>query len=353
MLDSFLLLLKDIFYRFLGKQRCALFSNQYVELYMIDQYRDIFEQNYMLTKTTPDGFVTFANKKFLESYGLTERCIVGKSQELIRCNNMTEEQFDIMWDRIKKNQIWTGVLPYDTADGTTRWNVINVFPIVGKNGKIKEYVVLRSDITKVIELEHQMESEQSEMLITLGGLVESKDGDLRDHIERVSEYSYVLGKGFGLTDTECNLLKKASPMHDVGKIGIPDEILNAPRKLSDEEFEKMKEHTTIGWNIFKGSKMGLLQVASKIAHEHHEKWDGTGYPLGLKGEQISIYGRITALADVIDALSIRRVYKEPWTLDQIEEYLIENKGKIFDPNLVDVYFRNRDKFIEIMKKHYD
>lgn len=188
------------------------------------------------------------------------------------------------------------------------------------------------------------------MIITLGAVIEGKDGELKEHIERVSEYSFILAEAYGLSKKDCENIRIASPLHDAGKIGIPDEILNAPRKLTDKEFNIIKMHPEIGYNLFKDSSLELLKVSSAISREHHEKWDGSGYPRGLKGEDISICGRITALADVFDALSINRVYKKAWSLEKIEELLAAERGKHFDPALVDLYFENRDKFLEIMKK---
>ena len=146
------------------------------------------------------------------------------------------------------------------------------------------------------------------------------------------------------------IIKYASPMHDIGKIGIPDSILNKPGKLTYEEFEIMKEHANIGYEMLKNSNRPILQTSAIVANEHHEKWDGTGYPNGLAGENIHIFGRITAIADVFDALGSERVYKRAWTLDKILELFEEQKGKHFDPNLINLFFDNLDEFLEIRNK---
>jgi response regulator RpfG family c-di-GMP phosphodiesterase len=139
-------------------------------------------------------------------------------------------------------------------------------------------------------------------------------------------------------------------MHDIGKIGIPDSVLPKPGKLTAEEFEVMKEHARIGSDIFKKSKRPLMQTASIIAHEHHEKWNGSGYPRGLSGENIHIYGRITALVDVFDALSCERVYKKAWPMEKIIDLIREERGKHFDPKLVDIFIENLDQFMEISRE---
>jgi len=145
----------------------------------------------------------------------------------------------------------------------------------------------------------------------------------------------------------------ASPMHDIGKVGIPDAILNAPRKLSFDEFEIMKTHASLGYDMLKSSNKPILQAAAIVANEHHEKFDGSGYPNGTSGEDIHIYGRITAVADVFDALGSERVYKKAWELDRILELFKEESGKHFDPKLVQLFMDNLDIFLEIRDKFKD
>jgi len=142
-------------------------------------------------------------------------------------------------------------------------------------------------------------------------------------------------------------------MHDIGKIGIPESIINKPGKLTSEEFEIIKTHTLIGHDILKGSDRSILKAATIIAEEHHEKWDGSGYPKGLKGENIHIYGRITAIADVFDALDHKRAYKMPWSLEDIKNFFIENKETHFEPRLVDILINNIDEFTDIRDLYPD
>ena len=158
---------------------------------------------------------------------------------------------------------------------------------------------------------------------------------------------------YGLGEAEAELLKIASPMHDIGKIGIPDAILNKPAKFTPEEFEIMKNHAVIGYNMLQGSDRKLLKTSATIAYEHHEKWDGSGYPRGLKGQDIHIYGRITAIADVFDALGSDRCYKKAWELDRILNLFKEEKGRHFDPVLIDLFFENLDKFLAIRDTYKD
>ncbi len=142
-------------------------------------------------------------------------------------------------------------------------------------------------------------------------------------------------------------------MHDIGKVGIPDHILKKPGKLTDTEFDIMKSHAEIGYNILKDSKRDILKAAALISLTHHEKYDGTGYPRGLKGFDIHIYGRITAIADVFDALGSDRIYKKAWEDEKIFKLLKEGKGKHFDPLLVDLFMNNIDIFLEIRNNYKD
>ena len=145
----------------------------------------------------------------------------------------------------------------------------------------------------------------------------------------------------------------SSPMHDIGKVGIPDSILNKNGKLDSAEWEVMKTHAQIGYEILRTSKREILQAAAIVSYTHHERWDGSGYPLGLKGEDIHIFGRITAIADVFDALTSERVYKKAWSLEEVLKLFNEEKGKHFDPNLIDVFMNNLDDILEIKEKFKD
>ncbi|MDF1876330.1 HD domain-containing protein [Sulfurimonas sp. SAG-AH-194-L11] len=191
---------------------------------------------------------------------------------------------------------------------------------------------------------------QREIIATMGAIGETRSKETGAHVLRVAEYSHRLALLSGLNLEEADELKMASPMHDIGKVGIEDAILNKPSKLTDDEFLKMKEHAVIGYNMLKGSNQKLLNTAAIIAHAHHEKWDGSGYPKGLKKNEIHIYGRITAITDVFDALGHDRVYKKAWKLEEIIDYLLKERGKHFDPMLIDLFINNIDQFTSIQKK---
>ncbi len=214
-------------------------------------------------------------------------------------------------------------------------------------------LVYGTDITKVIKTEEEIINIQKDIVYTMGSIGETRSKETGNHVKRVAKYSEILALKYGLSKEEASLLKLASPMHDIGKVGIKDEILNKPAKLTDEEFKVMKTHSTLGYNMLKNSDKPILKAASIVAYEHHEKWDGTGYPKKKKAEEIHIFGRITAVADVFDALASKRVYKEAWPIEEVKEFFIEQKGKHFEPKLVDLFFEHFDELNSVRLKYQD
>ncbi|MCP4295047.1 MAG: HD domain-containing protein, partial [Proteobacteria bacterium] len=209
-----------------------------------------------------------------------------------------------------------------------------------------------SQYSETLELEvrartKEIESTQLEIVHRLGLAAEYRDNETGAHIVRMSHYSMEIGKMMGLNDKETDLILHSAPMHDIGKIGIPDNILLKPAKLTFEEFDIMKQHAVIGTGILSGAGSELLQAAGNIALTHHEKWDGTGYPNGLKGLDIPLHGRITACADVFDALTSKRPYKTPWTIDKAVDFVSEMSGKHFDPAVVDAMMRSLPAMLKI------
>jgi response regulator RpfG family c-di-GMP phosphodiesterase len=204
-----------------------------------------------------------------------------------------------------------------------------------------------------IYLNEELESTQREIIYTMGEITETRSKETGYHVKRVAEYSHLLALKYGLSEQEAEVIHLASPMHDVGKVGIPDAILNKPGSLTEDEFEVMKTHANLGYEMLKHSHKQVLNAASIIAQQHHEKYDGSGYPLGLKGDDIHIYGRITAIADVFDALGSDRVYKKAWGLDRILELLTKERGRHFDPRIVDLFLQHLDEILEIKRKYSD
>ena len=199
-------------------------------------------------------------------------------------------------------------------------------------------------------IETELELNQKEMIFILTELVECVSDETGKHIRRVAEYSRLLAHYHqSISEADANIIYHASPMHDIGKMAVPDYILHKNSSLTKEEFEIMKTHTTKAHEFLKIPTRRFMQAADTIAHQHHEKWDGTGYPQGLKGEDIHIYGRIVALADVFDALTHKRVYKDAWSLEDAIAFIIDNSGTHFDPYLVKIFEEHIDEFKSISK----
>jgi response regulator RpfG family c-di-GMP phosphodiesterase len=213
--------------------------------------------------------------------------------------------------------------------------------------------MIEEGLKEIADLNKEIEDTQKEVVFTMGSIGESRSKETGNHVKRVAEYSKVLALAYGLSEDEAELLRTASPMHDIGKVAIPDAVLKKPGRLDKDEFEIMKTHAQLGYEMLKMSHRPILHTASIVAYEHHERWDGKGYPRGLKGEQIHIYGRITAIADVFDALGSKRVYKPAWDDEKIFNLFKEERGKQFDPKLVDLFFENIDKFLEIRDRFAD
>ena len=203
----------------------------------------------------------------------------------------------------------------------------------------------------VQRLNLQIIETQKEIVAKLGDVIETRSKETGNHVRRVARISRLLALSFGLSPDQAEIIRMASPLHDVGKIGIPDEILNKSGKLTAAEFEQIKTHTTIGYNMLKDSDQPIIQTAAIIAEQHHERWDGQGYPKGLKGGEIHIFGRITCLADIYDALRQKRPYKEAWDEISTRNYIKENNGSIFDPHLVKLFLQNLLEIEKIVRDY--
>ncbi|MBN1662568.1 MAG: response regulator [Deltaproteobacteria bacterium] len=230
--------------------------------------------------------------------------------------------------------------------------------------KVKAYNDLLSNYQKELESEvagrteelklalEKIKAASLETIYRLSMAAEFRDDDTGAHIKRVSFYCAAVARRMELTGNDIENILYAAPMHDLGKIGIPDMILLKPARLNPPEWEIMKQHTVIGAKILKGSDAEFIRMGETIALSHHEKWDGSGYPMGLMGKQIPIAGRITAIADVFDALTSKRVYKEAFSVDMSLNLIREARGSYFDPDVADAFFAVRDEILSI-RKQYD
>ena len=201
--------------------------------------------------------------------------------------------------------------------------------------------------------EKELRLSREETIQRLAIAAEFRDSSTAQHIQRMSHYCELLARQSGLSPDRCDLIRTASPMHDIGKIGTPDHVLLKPGKFTPEEFNVIAQHAEIGYRILSGSDAELLKVAAVIAWTHHERWDGSGYPRGLKGSVIPIEGRIAAIADAFDALTTERVYKPAFALDHAVDLMLRHRAEHFDPELLDIFMTSMDDIKDIYEQYGD
>ncbi|MCX6062063.1 MAG: response regulator [Campylobacterales bacterium] len=320
---------------------------------LLEQYKEIVDISMIVTKTDSRGKIIYANESFCKTSGYGYDEIKFKGHNVLRHPDMSTEFYEDLWNTILSKNTWHGTIKNLKKDGSHYITDTTIKPILDEFGEIIDFISISYNVTELYDLNEEIWQTQHEMLSLLGEVGETRSEETGNHVRRVAKYSRLLGQFYGLNEEESKLIYSASPMHDIGKIGIPDRILLKPGKLEIDEYTIMKTHAKVGYEILKHSKRPLLQAASVIAHEHHEKWDGSGYPRALSGENIHIYGRITALADVFDALSCERVYKSAWPIEKIIEFILSESGKHFDPTLVDLLMDNIDSFIAISREYKD
>ena len=244
-------------------------------------------------------------------------------------------------------------------------NVMGVFQAINKQGtneqgeaavfsiqdleRLSLTAVYSAKTVESAMLNMELEATQREIIHILGEVSEYRSQETGDHIQRVAEISYMLAKFLGLPEVEVERIRLAAPMHDLGKVGIPDAILNKPGRFTDDEYAIMKTHSEIGYNMLHNSKRQLLRFAAEISRSHHERWDGRGYPRGIAGEEIPLAGRICSVADVLDALSSPRCYKQPWPEEKVKEEFLKQRGAQFQPELVDVLMEHWDEIYSLYR----
>lgn len=321
---------------------------------LLEQYKATVDKSFIVSKTDPKGIITYVNSEFCKISGYEEEELLGKPHNIIRHPDIPKTTFKEMWYTIKDlKKPWRGKVKNLKKDGGEYWVKAIVNPILNANNEVIEYISIRTDFTEVIQLHLELEETQREIIYKMGEIGETRSRETGNHVKRVAYYSKLLAQLYGLSSKEADILFMASPMHDIGKVGIPDSILNKAGELTSEEFALIQSHTVLGYNILHTSKREILKTAAIVAYEHHEKYDGSGYPRGLKGEDIHIFGRITAVADVFDALGHERVYKKAWEMERILEFFQKQSGKHFDPKLVELFFDNIEQFLKIKEELED
>lgn len=239
--------------------------------------------------------------------------------------------------------------PFDRVELMTR--IRNMLEVRIMTTAMKNQNIVLDGMVK--ERTKELNDTRLEVIRRLGRAAEYRDDMTGFHIVRMSRYSQLLALAAGMSELDADMLLNASPMHDIGKIGIPDRVLMKPGKLDAEEWTIMQTHVDIGVEILSGSSSELMNMAAEVAQNHHEKWDGSGYPRALAGEEIPLTGRVVAIADVFDALTTERPYKKAWSVDESVEFLKEQKGKHFEPRLVDLFIEILPDILAIRQQYLE
>lgn len=315
--------------------------------HLINEYNKIFEEGIAMCRLDVDGNILKTSNAFDEIFHTKKL-----QNNLFFSNiiNKNEEVFLKIQNSLSQKNIYKKSIKVNVNNTLNTFNItcIGIYSYIGE---LDEIVIIFENVSNVLNEHRKIYDMQIEFLYMLSQIIERHSEENGFHTKRVAEFSALLASAIGLDKEEVDKIKLASIMHDIGKLGIPYQVLTKTSSLTQKEREIMQKHAKIGYEILNQSNQPLLQMAATIALQHHERYDGTGYPNGLKGEQISIYGRIVAIADVFDALSNQRVYKNAWHIDDVYEYLKINKGIQFDPYLVDVFLSYKD-IIDLILKDY-
>ncbi len=338
------------------RKRAELLSNENI-LYS----QGFNESQQPLVFTDMNGIITHMNRAAGSFYGYSKDELIGYSLRKLGAGvevyaehgystEKYEEYVKSIWDAMldPTKGVWDGYVYFKTADGDVKEIHLRLNSMKDGEGELIGFVALLLDVTDILERERAI---RYSCYHTIVDLAEARDNETGAHLIRMSKYSAFLAQKLGCPQHFVSAIERFAPFHDIGKVGIPDSILLAPRKLTAEEFNLIKTHPTIGYDILKNAE--TLKFAGEIAYTHHEKFNGTGYPCGLKGEEIPLSGRIIALADVYDALRTRRPYKEPWSHERVVELITSERGEHFDPQIVDCFLEHSETFCEISEQYAD
>lgn len=318
--------------------------------HLLDEYKRALEMGTCICVTDENGRILGANQRFASSLGheISDLCEMPLSEiaqgDTAHC---IQQAIGTL------NGHCSQVIPFIHQDGSERVFSVIFMSVRDLHGEINSIIMSCQDVTESLRLTREIVETQRELLLVMGEVVENRSQETGKHVKRVAEIAYLLAREIGLSKETAEMLKTAAPMHDIGKVGIDDAILHKPGKLDADEFELMKMHAELGHHILTRIERPLLSIAARIAHEHHENFDGSGYPQGLKGAEISIEGRIIAIADVFDALSHARSYKPAWDDAAIRAYFLEQRGLKFDPTLVDLMFTHWEAILSIRERFRD
>lgn len=352
-LEEYVALMVDMTEVYEKFQRLSLNLQQDLksQQHYLNQYEHAIELGTSLCVLDTDGKIVSANQNFSSTLNCKTEDLIGLSFSdlVLDCNDFKQR----ILGTVQKQGFSSRVIRLGAKPGCERTLSTVIVGIHDEAGSLQSMMSLSQDISDSVKLNNEIIETQKELIYVMGEVVENRSEETGLHIKRVAQISEILAEKYGLSSEHAQMIKIASPMHDIGKIGIADNILHKPGKLSKEEFRKMQAHTDLGYSMLNKMDRPLIKMAATIAHEHHEYFNGEGYPLGLIGNQISIEARIVGLVDVFDALGSERSYKHAWTDEQIIEYLISRKGTQFDPELVELFLDNIEQIFSVRNQLLD
>jgi putative two-component system response regulator len=324
-----------------------LASGGFEDVYTIQNSGDVLERYQELR---PNLILLDINMPGLDGFGVLDQLkegTVGRLPPIVFLTAQNDSEF-----RVKAFE--NGVLDFIGKPFNRLELISRVKNLLALENAHRELTNRNNSLETIINMRTEaLRRTQLQVVQKLGRAAEYRDNETGAHILRMSHISALLARELGFADDYVQDILHASPMHDVGKIAIPDNILLKPGKFTPEEWEVMKTHTTLGYEILSGADSKLLNLASEIALHHHEKWDGSGYPKALQGDNIPISCRIVAAADVFDALMSHRPYKQPWSLEDALAYMNAQKGAHFDPEVIDIFNKLTDQIVEIRERYKD
>jgi PAS domain S-box-containing protein/putative nucleotidyltransferase with HDIG domain len=301
--------------------------------------------------TDRDGTIQWVNSAFAELTGYSAEESLGRNpRDLVRSGVQDKAFYEKMWRTILSGQVWRGELINRRKDGTHYIEEQAVAPVTNPDGAITHFVGIKQDVSERKRAEEELRRKNDELLTAYDTVIEGwscamdlRDKETKDHTMRVTALTLNLARHMKVPENELVQIKRGALLHDIGKLGVPDNILLKPGKLTDEEWRVMRQHPALAQQML--ASIEFLKPALDIPYCHHEKWDGSGYPCGLKGEEIPFAARIFAVADVWDALTSDRPYRAAWTKSQALEFIGQESGKHFDPDIAQVFLASVEALI--------
>ena len=333
--------------KFLEGSLLTLQETSHEKEYLLNQYENIINFSNAFLRVDSQYNIIYNNDLFCNIYCNSNNNLKNKKVTEILEEKFYIQNFQSIESKLLEKGTWSGVFIFKREDNSLIYMNTSANTIYDKDNNLVEIMMVMHDITDLTMAKKEIEDTQKDVVYTMGAIGETRSRETGNHVKRVAEYSKLFALYYGLSREKAELLKMASPMHDIGKVGIPDSILNKEGPLDAKEWKIMKTHSSLGYSMLRHSKRKILKTAAIVAYTHHEKWDGTGYPKGMKDRAIHIFGRITAIADVFDALGSDRCYKKAWSDEKIFALIREERGKHFDPKLVDIFFAHLDSFLKV------